>query len=374
MNAIIHHRIRLRSTLLLLLLSTILLTDYPTVMAQVGVGNNDPEATAVLDLSNSTNKGLLLPSATSVSAFSSNIRMLYFFDNNIYYHRNVAYNVLSPWKFKFNGNTTNDVYYNLDGNIGIGSSDITVSPLAPLHIELNYNIDLVDDGSFLIGKTLGTNIAFNTNYIQTRDRGSSAQLLINEQGGDVVVGSPAAPARMKSTKNPQQLHQPTGEYHDIISTGVIIMWYGDTGNIPTGWAICDGGNYARSDNNDSILTPDLSGRFVVTVGDNGMNSYSPHQLGGQDAASISINQMPSHNHSGSSNTTGAHTHDLDGDALSYESDNNKDKNGEDGEAAKVDETKSAGSHNHTITIGYKGSDETHENRPTYYALIYIMKL
>lgn len=357
-----------------ILFSAIILASFSPLIAQVGIGNATPESTAVLDLSNSTNKGMLLPSAASSLAFSSTVGMLYFYNDNIYYRRSDGYNALSPWKFKFNGNISNDVYYNLGGNIGIGLADITISPLAPLHIELDRDLSLLEHGSFLIGTTTSTSLAFNSTKIQARDTSAAADLHINEQGGDVVVGSLAVPARLKSTKSVQQLHQPTGEYYDIMPTGAIIMWSGSTANIPTGYAICDGGNYARSDNNDSIVTPNLSGRFVVAAGDNGVNNYAAHDQGGEDEVKLTEAQMPSHTHSGSSNKDGSHSHDLEEEACSYDSNDNKDKNGGDGHANKVSKTKSAGNHNHTITIGYSGGNQAHENRPMYYALIYIMKL
>ena len=41
-------------------------------------------------------------------------------------------------------------------------------------------------------------------------------------------------------------------------TGMIILWYGNTGNIPGGWVLCDGNN----------STPDLRDRFVIGAGNN----------------------------------------------------------------------------------------------------------
>ena len=34
----------------------------------------------------------------------------------------------------------------------------------------------------------------------------------------------------------------------------------------------------------------------------------------------------------------------------------------------------AGSHNHTSTMGNTGSGQSHENRPPYYALAFIMRI
>jgi len=48
----------------------------------------------------------------------------------------------------------------------------------------------------------------------------------------------------------------TGFVHDILPKGSIVLWYGDTSNIPTGWALCNGGND----------TPDLRDKFVIGAG------------------------------------------------------------------------------------------------------------
>lgn len=361
----------------LILFSAIILGSLFTAQAQVGIGNATPETTSVLDLSNSTNKGLLLPVPAGVASMSNTTGILYFYDNNIYYRRGDGFNAISPWKFKFNGNLSNHVYYNLGGNIGIGLSDITVAPLAPLHIETDNNLDLVDDGSFLIGKTTAKSLAFNSSKIQTRDTGSASDLQINEQGGDVVVGSPAVPASVKATKKVKELHQPTAEYYDLVPTGTIVMWYGSTGNIPTGWAMCDGADYDRSDNTGSITTPDLSGRFVVAAGSNGGASYTAHAQGGQDSVQLSVSEMPRHGHSGSTSYSGDHTHVVKGD---YASDvkGSKDKDAtlwnDDGKGGYSKDTQGGGNHSHSFSTNQVGGDAPHENRPKYYALIYIMKL
>jgi len=40
--------------------------------------------------------------------------------------------------------------------------------------------------------------------------------------------------------------------------GVIVMWGGAVGDIPSGWTLCDGG-----DDGNSVATPDLSGMFIA---------------------------------------------------------------------------------------------------------------
>lgn len=166
------------------------------------------------------------------------------------------------------------------------------------------------------------------------------------------------------------------ETQGAVPTGLIAMWSGASTNIPNGWALCDGNNN----------TPDLRDKFIVGAG----NAYQVGNTGGADTVALTVNEMPSHNHSLSSTRTssaGSHTHDFIGTSdtsrmiinrsnigaqspsrqglTSYYSDK------DDGDI----EIKSAGSHTHTLsgTVSNTGSGNAHENRPPYYALCYIMK-
>ena len=359
---------------ILLLITLIIFSAIYIAKAQVGIGNTNPDTTSVLDLTNSNNMGILLPKSSNISNMSETVGMTYRTNNSIYYKQSNGYNALSPWKFKFNGNSSNDMYFNLNGNIGIGMVDITVSPIAPLHIEIDNPVDFVENGSFLIGNTLTTNIAFNSTEIQTRDLGSSSDLTINKNGGDVIFGSEANPVNVKTTENVYEYDHSTHQYYDLLPMGSIIMWYGDPSNIPTGWALCDGNDYVRSDNNGNLTTPNLSGRFVVAAGDNGESSYLAHATGGQDSVALSLNQLASHGHSGYTSTNGNHNHSLEDDAASFSGGDGDSDNGADGDANRVSSTDSGGAHTHTITTNYAGGNEAHENRPKCYALTYIMKL
>lgn len=144
-----------------------------------------------------------------------------------------------------------------------------------------------------------------------------------------------------------------------VPSGGIILWSGSTGSIPSGWFLCDGSNG----------TPDLRNRFVVGAG----SSYAVGATGGADSVTLSTSQIPSHTHtfSGTTSTIGDHTHSL------------PDGFGQDGypaiEAAGPTganlSTGPAGAHSHTFsgTTAATGSGSSHENRPPYYALAYIMK-
>lgn len=97
----------------------------------------------------------------------------------------------------------------------------------------------------------------------------------------------------------------------VIPTGLICLWSGVADALPAGWALCNGSNG----------TPDLRGRFLVGAG----GSYAVGDTGG--AASETLKQF---NHTG-----GSWVEDL---------------------------------------WAYGKDNSTHDNRPPYYALCYIMKL
>ena len=157
----------------------------------------------------------------------------------------------------------------------------------------------------------------------------------------------------------------------VIPSGGIIMWSGAVSAIPTGWVLCNGSN----------STPDLRNRFVVGAG----STYAVNATGGADSVSLSTANLPAHSHSfsgsGTTSTIGNHTHGNVANPLMND-------NGRDGDAGsnstglnEADRlggtTGAAGSHNHTFSVsgttGNTGSGSSHENRPPYYALAYIMK-
>jgi microcystin-dependent protein len=142
-------------------------------------------------------------------------------------------------------------------------------------------------------------------------------------------------------------------------TGIIVMWSGAINTIPSGWNLCDGTNG----------TPDLRDRFIVGVG----SSYTVGTTGGSNDVTLTTAQMPAHTHTGSTNSTGGHTHTVKAPSMDkYYSD----MGGYAIQAYGSDTytTEKAGDHSHTLTINSTGGGAAHENRPPYYALAYIMKV
>ena len=149
-----------------------------------------------------------------------------------------------------------------------------------------------------------------------------------------------------------------------IPSGVILLWSGSTGNIPSGWYLCNGSNG----------TPDLRNRFLVGAGDD----YSVGNTGGSDSVTLSTANLPSHNHSISLNTgSDSHTHSFTGALHPSGSGPEQNQSGgpEDRTNFNYSRTTGSDSHSHSISgnTGNTGSGSAHENRPRYYALCYIMK-
>jgi microcystin-dependent protein len=168
----------------------------------------------------------------------------------------------------------------------------------------------------------------------------------------------------------------------LVPPGGIIMWSGAINDIPVGWALCDGSNG----------TPDLRDRFIVGAG----GSYDVGNTGGASSVTLDISQIPSHSHSGSASSAGSHTHDtspyvnyssyryfLGSNSTSTALFNLATSGAREGYGyyepdslmgdLRID-MESSGSHSHSVSIESAGGGQSHENRPPYYALAYIMKL
>jgi len=151
-------------------------------------------------------------------------------------------------------------------------------------------------------------------------------------------------------------------------SGMIILWSGNTGNIPTGFVLCDG----------QFNTPDLRNRFVVGAGD----VYNPGNTGGSDSVTLATANLPSHTHSASSSssvTDPGHVHSTTFDNKKYFPGGGSTTIGYGGaggypaDVFTMNSQTTGISVNTTTTIDPTGSGSAIENRPRYYALCYIMK-
>ncbi len=123
----------------------------------------------------------------------------------------------------------------------------------------------------------------------------------------------------------------------IVPSGGIIMWSGAANAIPTGYALCDGNNN----------TPDLRNRFVVGAGSG--SNYSVNDTGGADSVTLTVNQIPAHTHTYIDQYVA-----INNGYRPWPANNN--------DCAARD-----------VNSGSAGGGQSHENRPPYYALCFIMK-
>ena len=156
-----------------------------------------------------------------------------------------------------------------------------------------------------------------------------------------------------------------------IPRGIISMWAGGVGDIPNGWALCDGNNG----------TPDLRDRFIVCAG----SGYGPGSVGGSSSytPTITVNGSGTGVQVGYHTLTAAempsHSHRLGNIHVQGEPDNRDVPgytfmtNGE----LWTDATGGNQGHNHPI-VDYGHSHTAYasaiDSRPPYYALAFIMKL
>ena len=138
-----------------------------------------------------------------------------------------------------------------------------------------------------------------------------------------------------------------------IPKGGIIMWSGSPADIPDGWALCDGrGN-----------TPNLRGKFVVGYDRDDSDYNLTGRVGGAKAVTLTENQMP------------RHRHEWAGDDQLVDV--------EPGCTTMLRETKTSYDADSRVNQGYRskvfgtsyaGGGQSHENRPPYYVICYIMRV
>lgn len=148
----------------------------------------------------------------------------------------------------------------------------------------------------------------------------------------------------------------------------IIMWNGAHTSVPSGWYLCDGSNG----------TPDLRNRFVIGKGATGQNN-TLGQVGGAFNKTLSLDEMPSHNHTISTQAgLGNHAHSFNAGStpFSYGWD---DYGGDASFWTSISTyrnwfTNYTGiNHGHGITCQAIGSGQSFQITPPYYTLAYIMK-
>ncbi len=167
----------------------------------------------------------------------------------------------------------------------------------------------------------------------------------------------------------------------ICPPGTVIMYSGDTGNPKNfdshgmglagtpyqGWQVCNGQNGA----------PDLRDCFIPAAG----GQYHVGDKGGQNQVTLSIAQIPSHDHGG---VTAGSAPNLNYGGVQYQTQGVStgiminmgvaDPNGNRPNAITTKGNPQIQVNNHSHSINAQGGGGAHENRPQFYALAYLFRL
>lgn len=343
--------------LLLVLFFLLLAKNY----AQVGVNILTPHSSAALQIESPTGtaKGLLTPTMTTVQRVSINTGtqvaadglIVYDKDHHMHYYYSAS---LNKWV------SMSPLILTAVGSSSIPSGVIT-TPSGSATFSLGINkqnptqvLDIIGNATVSGNVNTGGNVNVNGN--------ASVNGNTNVSGTLTVTGFAS---------------------NALVPTGAIVMWSGTL--IPLGWGLCDGGTYG------GLTTPDLRGRFIVGVDNlpntqviatgqyvvSGQTGTTPlvapntgtvinygtiGNTGGENGHTLSLAEMPSHTHNVNAAVTNSNVFGFNVGFGNISIGN--------GSAASGDtQTVSV-----SITEAARGSGTTHENRPPYYVLAYIIKL
>lgn len=161
-----------------------------------------------------------------------------------------------------------------------------------------------------------------------------------------------------------------GKNQNDQATGIIIMWSDTLGTIPSGWIICDGNNG----------TPDLRDTFVKCVPNSGIN---PGDTGGEAEHNLTISEIPNHDHDTTEPAGGGHRHP-DDVGINWTTKFPRIANQSGGTPLPFFKFVPSGDGNNMIdqftdfsgisaTVDDSGGNQPHENRPSFFEVIYIQK-
>lgn len=222
-----------------------------------------------------------------------------------------------------------------------------------------------------------------------------------DKASPAMTGTPTAPTPSVGATGTQVVNAEwvrlflNGFLNTYEPVGTIKLYTGLVGSIPTGWQQCDGTNG----------TPDLRDRFVVGAG----TTYAVGDTGGANTVTLGISEMPVHSHSVSitsggqsqdhnhpinintGNQSQSHTHTIptvsggaggSAEGFTYLTGQVTQGSVTSGATSQdhihnVSGTSGLTSQNHTHSVSGNtantGNGNAHENRPPYYAVMFIQK-
>jgi microcystin-dependent protein len=380
--------------------------------SQVGIGVASPNTNSILDLTNGNNKGLLLPIlSTPPAAGTYPEGILFYYDSMVYVRNATGFNGITPWKYKYNGSTSEAVYFNPASYVGVGIGVNDAALRGNLHVSLNGKDAGISGTSaaIFVGNTdAGTHMLIDNDEIMVKTNSTTGGVLkLQEGSGSVQVGQNIA-----TPSNLNVFGKVKENGNDLLPQGVVVMWSGALAAIPNGWALCDGQRYQINTTTGitevvatgGFQTPDLRERFIVGASSTDNPSvpgtpFAAGATGGGTTHTLTAANIPNHRHEANGNgatmnitSSGAHQHinqesaiadndDFDG-VGNYIGGRGYSFNNDEGGSGFITADGSNHTHPNTSFAGLTGNGSglggatttvTH-GLPPYYALAYIVKL
>ena len=144
---------------------------------------------------------------------------------------------------------------------------------------------------------------------------------------------------------------------DVSPIGSIVQWEGELSTIPMGWQLCDNTNG----------TPNLIAKFIRGIN---TDTTDPGNMGGEDSVALITDELPIHDHGVTD--PGHAGHGSTGGVVPS-------SNGAAVQTPAIYGTSGTSTGNTSgsptgITISNVGSGNSHENKPSFFELAFIMRL
>ena len=321
-------------------------------------------------------------------------------NRTIYYDNRLAKYTNIPM---YNGNTNVEHNLNVGGDLEILGS---LSIHSDLHVDgnefLGGNLDMsgnlhVDGNGFLRGNLdVSGNQAVTGNartygsQIVTGNLDVSGNQAVSGNarvyGNEVLTGNLDMSGNITTTQDVRSRSvYATGNYYlnnnILIPAGTVIQ--SAANNVPDGWLNCDGSSlststyshlfgaigYTYGGSGDNFNLPDLRGRACVGAGQGAfLTDRTLGSIGGSETHTLSVNEMPSHNHE---ITDPGHSHTWNNGLEGDDSGNG----GSNAEYTRIGGSVTGVIANATtgIQVNNRGGGEPHNNMQPFLALRFLIK-
>ena len=278
-------------------------------------------------------------------------------------------------------------------NLNVGGT-LGVTGTSTFNGEVTVNTGIVPDVDS--GAYIGvTGKAFSEAHIDGIRIGVAGTTTIDTRGGNLVLTAPTGSkvaistsatinGNLDMTAGSGRISANYLDVPNVTPIGSVVMWCGTINNYPTGWAVCNGGpevglstitystlfsiiGYTFGGSGEYFKLPNMVDKFVAGAG----NAYSVGATGGENSVVLNDTQIPYHYHTITDN---GHFHYAANQTIAINNNGGYGSGSGSGlggiNANQLTDTRTTGI---TKTEVF-GGGLAHENRPPYFALIYLMRI